>query len=225
MLLIGALGQITAEQRDSLETIARNGRHLLGLVNDILDLSKVEAGRMELNLSTTDIREVVADVMNGMESMVQAKGHHVTVDLSEGRLTVRADEMRVRQVLFNLVSNAVKFTPPGGSITVRADTRRVAVPGGNGQAERDAVWVAVADTGIGIAEEDLPRLFSEFTQVDESYSRRYEGTGLGLALCRRFVALHGGEIGVESTKGRGSTFWITLPVDGPPLPTVSRQIS
>jgi signal transduction histidine kinase len=215
MLLLGGLGGLSAEQRDALETIARNGRHLLGLVNDVLDLSKVEAGRMELNLSTADVREMVADVMAGMDSLLQAKGHVVRVDMAEGPLRVRADEMRVRQILFNLVANAVKFTPPGGSITVRADRRRVALPADGGRAEREAVYLAVTDTGIGIAPEHLPRLFTEFTQVDASYSRRYEGTGLGLALSKRFVELHGGEIGVVSQPGQGSTFWLLLPVDGP----------
>jgi signal transduction histidine kinase len=216
MLLIGALGALSQQQRDALETVARNGRHLLGLVNDVLDLSKVEAGRMELRLTQTDVRALIGDVMTGMESMIHAKGHQVTVELGDDPLLVIADEMRVRQVLFNLLSNAVKFTAAGGQVTVRAGQRRTAlpVPGGR-RMERDTAWISVEDTGIGIAQEDLPRLFTEFTQVDESLSRRFEGTGLGLALCRRFVDMHGGTIGVESTPGRGSTFRIELPLDGP----------
>ncbi len=216
MILMGALGPVPDEQRDALETIARNGRHLLGLVNDVLDLSKVEAGRMELHLSQTDVRVVVSDVITGMESMIQAKGHAVTVELGDAPLLLLADEMRVRQVLFNLLSNAVKFTTPGGHITVRAGQRpaMLPVPGGR-RVERPAVWISVADTGIGIATEDVPRLFNEFTQVDASLSRRFEGTGLGLVLCKRFVEMHGGVIGVESTPGRGSRFWIELPEEGP----------
>ena len=216
MLLIGALGTLSQQQRDALDTVARNGRHLLGLVNDVLDLSKVEAGRMELRLTQTDVRALIGDVITGMESMIHAKGHQVAVELGDDPLLVTADEMRVRQVLFNLLSNAVKFTAPGGQVTVRAGQRRTAlpVPGGR-RLERDTAWISVADTGIGIAKEDLPRLFTEFTQVDESLSRRFEGTGLGLALCRRFVEMHGGTIGVESTPGRGSTFRIELPLDGP----------
>ncbi len=216
MLLIGALGNLTPEQRDPLETIARNGRHLLELVNDILDLSKVEAGRMDLHLTPTDVRVLVTDVMTGMESLIDAKGHRVVLQLGEDDLLISADEMRVRQVLYNLLSNAVKFTAPGGEIRIRADRRRSPLPvAGNGDQERAAVWIAVTDTGIGIAPGDQIRLFTEFTQVDASYSRRYEGTGLGLALCKRFVDLHGGRIGVESVKGKGSTFWVELPVDGP----------
>ncbi len=216
MLLIGALGTLSEQQRDALETVARNGRHLLGLVNDVLDLSKVEAGRMDLRLTQTDVRALIGDVITGMESMILAKAHRVVVDLGNDPLLVTSDEMRVRQVLFNLLSNAVKFTAAGGTITVRAGQRRTMLPAPGGRrVERDAAWISVADTGIGIAKEDQPKLFTEFTQVDASLSRRFEGTGLGLALCRRFVDMHGGAIGVESAPGRGSTFWIELPLDGP----------
>ena len=219
MLLLGAHGGLTEDQRDALQTVARNGRHLLGLVNDILDLSKVEAGRMELHLTPTDVRALIADVLGNMDSLVSAKEHSVTLDLPDGPLVVRADELRVRQILFNLISNAVKFTPTGGQIVVRAVRRPMLLPGtGETQVERDAVWIAVSDNGIGIASHDLARLFSEFTQVDGSHSRRFEGTGLGLALCKRFVDLHGGQIGAESTPGRGSMFWLVLPVDGPRPP-------
>ncbi len=216
MLLIGALGPLPDPQRDALETVSRNGRHLLGLVNDVLDLSKVEAGRMELHLTQSDVRAIIGDVITGMESLIQAKGHVIVLELGDDPLLVTADEMRVRQILYNLLSNAVKFTGGGGRITVRAGQRRtpLPVPGGR-RIERDAVWVSVTDTGIGIAKDDLPRLFTEFTQVDASLSRRFEGTGLGLALCRRFVDMHGGLIGVDSAPGRGSTFWIDLPLTGP----------
>jgi signal transduction histidine kinase len=217
MMLAGAMGGISAEMQDALETVARNGRHLLGLVNDILDLSKVDAGRMDLHLVATDVRRMIPDVLAGMESLVQAKGHRITMDLDSAELVVRADEMRLRQVLFNLLSNAVKFTPAGGAITVRAHATRAPLPtNGGAAAERDAVRVAVCDTGMGIAAHDLPRLFEEFSQVDATFARRHEGTGLGLALCKRFVELHGGRIGVESEPGKGSTFWLELPKDGPP---------
>ncbi len=216
MLLMGALGTLSDQHRDALETISRNGRHLLGLVNDVLDLSKVEAGRMDLHLTQTDVRAVIGDVITGMEGLMQAKGHKVGIELGDAPLLATADEMRLRQILYNLLSNAVKFTPSGGEVAVRAGQRRstLPVPGGR-RIEREVIWVSVTDTGIGIAREDLPRLFTEFTQVDASFSRRYEGTGLGLALCRRFVEMHGGLIGVDSTPGRGSTFWIELPLDGP----------
>jgi signal transduction histidine kinase len=216
MLLIGALGQMSEQQRDALETVARNGRHLLGLVNDVLDLSKVDAGRMDLHLMLADVRSLIGDVITGMESLIRTKGHKVTVELGDAPLLVNADEMRVRQILFNLLSNAVKFTPANGQVTVHAGQRRtnLPVPGGR-RVEREAVWISVTDSGIGIAKEDLPRLFTEFSQVDGTFSRRFEGTGLGLALSKRFVEMHGGVIGVESTLGRGSTFWIELPIEGP----------
>ena len=244
--------------QDALDTVARNGRHLLGLVNDILDLSKVDAGRMDLHLVVADVRRLIPDVLAGMESLVQAKGLRISLELAVGPLVVRADEMRIRQVLYNLLSNAVKvtpaftrrieltaaveealptliaderkvkqvgfnllsnagkFTPAGGAIAVRAQATRTPLPphGGN-PVERDAVRVAVTDTGIGIADADLPRLFEEFSQLDVTFARRHEGTGLGLSLAKRFVELHGGRIGVESVLGRGSTFWVELPVDGP----------
>jgi signal transduction histidine kinase len=216
MLLIGALGALSDSQRDALETVARNGRHLLGLVNDVLDLSKVDAGRMDLHLMQTDVRSLIGDVITGMESLIRAKGHKVTLELGDAPLLVNADEMRVRQILFNLLSNAVKFTPPLGQVTVHAGQRLAALPGAGGRRiEREAVWVSVTDTGIGIAKENLPHLFTEFSQVDASFSRRFEGTGLGLALSKRFVEMHGGLIGVESTPGHGSTFWIELPLEGP----------
>ncbi len=216
MLLIGALGPLSDQQRDALDTVARNGRHLLGLVNDVLDLSKVDAGRMDLHLTQADVRALIGDVITGMESLIQTKGHHMTVELGDAPLLVTADEMRVRQVLYNLHSNAVKFTAAGGQVAVRAGQRVATLPGAGGRrVERDVVWVSVADSGIGIAPEDLPRLFSEFSQVDASFSRRFEGTGLGLALSKRFVEMHGGLIGVESTPGKGSTFWIELPLAGP----------
>jgi signal transduction histidine kinase len=216
MLALGAMGNFTDEQREALTTISRNGRHLLQLVNDVLDLSKVDAGRMELHLVRTDVRRLIPDVLGGMDSLVQAKGHTVQLDLGEQPLVITADEMRLRQVLFNLLSNAVKFTPSGGNIRVSAERCDAQLPvPGDLPAERPALRVAVEDSGIGIAPDDLPRLFSEFTQVDASYSRRFEGTGLGLVLCKRFIEMHGGRIGVDSRPGEGSTFWIEVPVDGP----------
>jgi signal transduction histidine kinase len=216
MLLIGALGALSDAQRDALETVARNGRHLLGLVNDVLDLSKVDAGRMDLHLMQTDVRSLIGDVITGMESLIQSKGHKVTVELGDAPLLINADEMRVRQVLFNLLSNAIKFTTANGQVTVHAGQRRTTLPGPGGRrTEREAIWISVTDSGIGIAKDDLPRLFTEFSQVDASFSRRFEGTGLGLALSKRFVEMHGGVIGVESTLGKGSTFWIELPLEGP----------
>jgi len=213
ILLAAGGASLTADQRDGLETIARNGRHLLHLVNDVLDLAKVDAGRMELRLAPVDVHRLVHDVLGEIEALVKAKGHRVHVQLGEQPLPIVADVTRARQVLFNLLSNAVKFTPPAGEITVQAELR--AEPEHGTDPARNVVRLAVSDTGIGIAADDLPQLFTEFTQIDGSYARPYEGTGLGLALCRRLMTLHGGRIGAESVKGTGSTFWVEFPVSGP----------
>jgi signal transduction histidine kinase len=222
LLSSGALGGLDSTQRDGVDTILRNSRHLLGLINDLLDLSKVDAGKLVLHLTSADLRDLVAGILRDTSSLVGQRSQRVLTELSGDTLIVKADEVRIRQVLFNLVSNAVKFTPEGGEISIRAlrTTAPLPLPADRagdqpGLVPRDAVWVAVGDTGPGIKPEDMGLLFQEFSQVDESPSRRHEGTGLGLALCRRFVELHGGTIGADSVHGHGSTFWFLLPVDGP----------
>ena len=225
LLAAQALGPLTATQQDGVETIVRNSRHLLALINDVLDIAKIEAGKLELHLVPTDIRETVEGVLRDAGSLAARKRQRVVAQVGAEPLVVAADEVRVRQVLFNLVSNAVKFTPEEGEITVRIVRTTAPLPapvqraadraGHSGLVPRDAVWVAVGDTGSGIRAEDMGRLFLEFSQVDEEHNRQHEGSGLGLALCKRFVELHGGTIGAESVYGHGSTFWFILPVDGP----------
>ena len=192
---------LTAMQRDSLETIARNGRHLLQLINELLDISKIAAGRMDLKREPLVLEGLFREAADTVRAQLDARRHRLVIDPPPEPYTVLADHIRVRQVLLNLLSNAIKFTPDGGQITLAAG----AADGGR------TVRVAVCDTGIGIDAGDQAKLFREFVQVDASASRRYEGTGLGLALCKRLVELHGGAIGVESALGRGSTFWFTLP--------------
>jgi len=192
---------LTAMQRDSLETIARNGRHLLQLINELLDISKIAAGRMDLKREPLVLEGLFREAADTVRAQLDARRHRLVIDQLAEPYTVLADHIRVRQVLLNLLSNAIKFTPDGGEITLAAG----AADGGR------TVRVAVSDTGIGIDPGDQGKLFREFVQVDASASRRYEGTGLGLALCKRLVELHGGAIGVESALGRGSTFWFTLP--------------
>jgi signal transduction histidine kinase len=194
---------LSGQQRDFLETVARNGRHLLELINELLDLQRIAAGRMELKPEQVELEALLNEATRSVHAQVQKHRHTLVVTPlpPPAGLLVRADRGRVRQVLLNLLSNAIKFTPDGGRITVAAGP----VNGGS------EIRVAVTDTGIGIATEDQPKLFQEFSQLDASASRKYEGTGLGLALSRRLIELHGGKIGVDSEIGKGSTFWFTLP--------------
>jgi len=230
LILSGGLGDVSSDQRDLLEAVLRNGRHLLALINSVLDLSKIEAGRMTLALAGTDLREAITGAIADTASLRTAKQQDCDLRMDDGPLHIVADGVRVRQILFNLLSNASKFTAGGGQITltlVRTNAP-LPVPGDRAGEQsrlipRDAAWVAVADTGIGIQPEDLGKLFQEFSQVDSSASRQQQGTGLGLALSRRFVELHGGTIGAESVYGKGSTFWFILPVDGPVRRTAARS--
>ncbi|HEU4801018.1 MAG TPA: ATP-binding protein [Gemmatimonadales bacterium] len=223
LLLTDQTGTLNEVQRDFVESVLRNGRHLLGLINSVLDLAKIEAGRMTLQLGETDIREAVIGAVHDTAGLRAAKRHECRVDIEPGiDMRITADGVRVRQILFNLLSNASKFTPEQGSISVHAVRTRAPFPvpserAGDEQSfvSRDAVWISVVDTGIGIRPEDYERLFQEFSQVDSALSRQQQGSGLGLALCRSFVELHGGTIGVDSIPGRGSSFWFLLPTGGP----------
>ena len=197
-------------QRDFVETVARNGRHLLQLISELLDLSKIEAGRLQLVRESLDLAAVVREAADSVRAQVEKRRHDLGIDVPAA-LTVSADRVRVRQILLNLLSNAVKFTPDGGRISVRAQT----------DDGRPFVRVEVVDSGVGIAPKDQDKLFREFVQLDGSLSRQYEGTGLGLALCKRLVELHGGAIGLVSAVGTGSTFWFTLPTLPPPPPGAS----
>ncbi len=202
LLLTEELGPaLSDQQRDFLETVGRNGRQLLELINELLDLQRIAAGRMELKPEAVELAGLLSEAAGSVHAQAQKHRHALIVSPLPQDLRVHADRGRVRQVLLNLLSNAIKFTPDGGRITVAAAPV-------NGGAE---ARIAVSDTGIGIAPEDQPKLFQEFSQLDASASRKYEGTGLGLALSRRLVELHGGAIGVESEMGKGSTFWFTLP--------------
>src|SRR5215510_15022983 len=189
---------------DFLETVARNGRHLLQLISELLDLSKIEAGHLKLTLEPIDLRQLLHEAADSVRAQTEKRRHRFDLDLPGDPLPVTADHVRVRQVLLNLLSNAIKFTPEGGQVRLA------------GRPDSDGVRVEVVDTGIGISPTDQQKLFREFVQLDPSASRHYEGTGLGLALCKRLVELHGGRIGVDSDRGRGSTFWFTLPSEAHP---------
>ncbi|MDD5558923.1 ATP-binding protein [Candidatus Methylomirabilis sp.] len=212
---------ITTKQGRYLSHIHSSGQHLLALINDLLDLSKVEAGRLELRPETFLLAEALTAALESFRVQVDTKGVTLTVHADQAPTSLVADPLRVKQMLYNLISNAVKFTPAGGAITVTAKMVSRSESGvSSSQPETldsgDFVDIAVSDTGIGIKAEDLSRLFQEFTQLDSSFAKPQQGTGLGLALTKRLVELHGGTITVTSPgQGQGSTFTITLPLRPP----------
>src|SRR5437879_483608 len=192
-------GDINEKQTEYLQDILESGRHLLSLINDILDLSKIEAGRMELEAADFDLPNAIENALVLVRERVIRRGIRLgsTIDTRLGMIS--GDERKVKQVLLNLLSNALKFTPEGGEIDVTA------------RLHDHLAEVSVADTGIGIAPADQSTVFEEFRQVGTA-DKKAEGTGLGLTLSRKFIELHGGKIWVQSEVGRGSTFTFTLPV-------------
>jgi signal transduction histidine kinase len=193
-------GELNEKQADYLKDIHESGRHLLSLINDILDLSKIEAGRMDLELSTFDLPGALSNAMTLVRERAQRHGIALSLEVDPRLGAFQADERKFKQIVVNLLSNAVKFTPDGGKVAVSA------------KVDTTHVEVAVKDTGIGIAPEDHAAVFEEFKQVGRDYTRKAEGTGLGLALTKRFVELHGGAIRLESEPGKGSTFSFSLPL-------------
>ena len=201
MLEDEAFGSLNDKQRRSVDNVLTSGRQLLQVINDILDLSKVEAGHMQLALVELDVATALGEVRALIESLARLKSHTIDTVVQPGVPVLVADAGRFRQIMFNLLSNAIKFTPDKGQILITARPAAGDV----------AVEIAVGDTGIGIALVDQERIFREFEQLDSAYVRQQQGTGLGLALTKKLVELHGGRIWVESEVGRGSTFRFTLP--------------
>ena len=200
MLLDGVYGEVAGEAHEILEYIQSNGEHLLALINDVLDLSKIEAGQLTLALDDYAVQSVIEAVVSVAQPLAQAKGLDLQVSVAEDLPLGRGDERRLTQVLLNLVGNAIKFTDAGSVSDHRK--RRSAT----------CFELAVTDTGPGIALADQERIFDAFQQVDNSSTRKKGGTGLGLAISRRIVQMHGGTITVESAPGQGSTFRITVPI-------------
>jgi signal transduction histidine kinase len=199
VLLERLFGELNDKQADYLKDIHSSGKHLLSLINDILDLSKVEAGKMELDRSVFDLPSAISTAVALVRERAQRHNIALKLNVSPDIGELNADERKVKQILVNLLSNAVKFTPDGGSIEVSA------------QRDTNMVSIAVRDTGIGIATEDQEAVFDEFKQVGHSNTKQ-EGTGLGLALAKKFVELHGGKIWLESEPGKGSTFTFSIPL-------------
>jgi signal transduction histidine kinase len=194
--LVGPLGE---QQREFLCDILTSSRHLLHLINDVLDLAKVESGTLEVVPEVIDLARVIAEVRDLLRGLTSNRRLDLDLDLAADLGCVTVDPAKLRQILYNYVSNAVKFTPDGGHVAIRA-----ALLG-------DAFRIEVEDTGIGIASEDQRYLFMPFRQLDASATKRYQGTGLGLALAKRLAEAHGGKVGVQSARGVGSTFWVELP--------------
>lgn len=199
-------GPLNEKQVQSIELIASSGRHLLGLINDILEVSKIEAGKLQLHPTRVSVKELCESSLNFIKEIALKKLIHVEFNREETLSTIYADPQRLKQILINLLTNAVKFTPERGSVRLDVYTN----------ADRDRIMFSVSDTGIGIANEDLKKLFTPFTQLDSSLSRQYAGTGLGLALVQKLTDLQGGSIEVESAMGRGSRFTVILPWDRDP---------
>lgn len=204
LLLDGDVGSVTEDQRECLVAIRDNGRRLLALITDLLELSRIEAGRVDLSPTIIDVGRVVESVAASFRPQVRAKVQQLGTDLPDGLPVVYADADRVAQILTNLVSNAHKYTPSGGTITIRA------------RPEESHVRISVEDNGVGLSARELPQVFTKFYRAENEATRGATGTGLGLAITRSLVEAHHGQITATSVPGQGSTFTFTLPLSPPP---------
>ncbi len=203
VMLSGMTGQLPEKQKEFTADIRDSGKHLLALINDILDLSKIEAGRMELDIGRFDLKVAMSNAMTLVKGRAERHGIQLETTIAEDVAEFDGDERKFKQIVLNLLTNAVKFTPEGGTVTLGA------------QRANGAYVFSVSDTGIGIAPEDQGKIFEEFRQVGSDYERKAEGTGLGLTLTKKMIELHGGSIKVTSALGRGSTFTFELPIGAP----------
>jgi len=199
LMIDGVDGEMNGEAVEDLQAIHSSGHHLLSIINDILDLAKIEAGRMEMDLSVVELAPIAEEVHRMTSILLQGKPVQMTVDVARDLPKIWGDSLRIRQVLYNLVSNAIKFTV-NGEVRIRAAIAD----------EKDMLQISVSDTGTGIPSDHLEQVFSKFHQVDNTATRKVGGTGLGLTITRYLVDMHGGKIWVESEMGKGSTFHFTL---------------
>ncbi len=200
VLLEGYTGDLNEKQTRYLKNISSSGKHLLNIINDILDISKVEAGKAQLHTEILSMESLLKEMLDNMQSLAAKKGIALKISLESNPFYVEVDKGKINQVLYNLIGNAIKFTEDRGLVILRA------------KMDRDMVYISIQDTGVGISKKDQEKLFKPFSQLDSSVSKKYEGTGLGLALAKKLVVLHGGQIWVESELGKGSTFTFTIPV-------------
>lgn len=192
-------GPIDPQYREYAESIHTSGRHLLDLINDVLDLSKIEAGRIDLAEEETDVGDLLTNCLHLLHERISSAGLHSKLNLDPDLPTMLADERRLKQVLLNLISNAVKFTPPGGAVIV------------TGRHMRGGVAMSVRDTGVGMSQEEIPRALAKFGQIDGELARKHDGTGLGLPIAKSLIELHGGELTIASEKGKGTEVCVWLP--------------
>lgn len=212
LMLLGIAGELNEQYNHYAKAINESGRHLLNLINEILDLSKIEAGKMDLECSAFSVKSFIENSLLFVKERALEHNISISVKVEDTIDTIQADERRLKQVLVNLLSNAVKFTPDGGSVHVYARKVRSQELGGiNSPLDTDFIEISVVDTGIGIRREDMGKLFKPFQQLEVPYEKKHEGTGLVLSLCKRIVELHGGKIWVESEVGKGSNFSFMIP--------------
>jgi signal transduction histidine kinase len=200
MLLHGVTGPVSDSQRKSLSRIDSNSRHLLSLINDILDITRIEAGRMPLNVTTFRVSDLINEVMSELEPIIRRSNLTATSRIKVPVPAIKSDRQKVKQIVLNLLSNALKFTP-AGSVTIIGSYDR----------KNRMTAIAIRDTGVGIPEESLGKVFEDFRQLDSSPTRGYGGTGLGLSICRRLAQMLGGTIDLQSEVDVGSTFTLRLP--------------
>jgi signal transduction histidine kinase len=203
----GLMGPLTPEQREYISDIYISGEHLLSLINDILDLAKVESGKMTLELESFALQSLLKSSLGMVKEKALRHGLQLTLAVTDELPELVADQRKLKQIAFNLLSNAVKFTPDGGSVTLAA------------QQVAGMLELSVTDTGIGISQEDQARLFQPFSQIDSSLSRHHQGTGLGLVMVKRLAELHGGSAGLTSAPGQGARFWVRIPWRSAVLPS------
>lgn len=215
LLLDEVFGSLTEKQKRYVNNIYNSGNHLLQLINNILDLAKIESGRMQLHYEIFSLKQALLEVENILKPMIDKKNQRLNVSINEKLSVINADRTKFKQIFYNLLSNAIKFTGEGGSIFINADLiekKNYDFMSKEGCCKYNYLKISITDTGIGIKKDDQEKIFSEFEQLDSSLSRKYEGTGLGLALTKKLVELHGGEIFLDSEEGKGSTFTVILPL-------------
>jgi len=212
-ILVDYPDEAAATRKGFYLIIKKESERLSRLIDDVLDLSKIRAGKIEWHLKKLHSASVIQEAIDGVNCLMLKKNLRLATDVEEGLPAFRADEDRIIQVLTNLIGNAIKFTPRGGEIRIAAKL----LAGKRSEDRRDFIHISVSDTGIGISEEDLSRVFDDYSQCQDTLTEKSKGTGLGLPICKEIVSRHRGNIWVESEKGRGSTFHITLPVELPEI--------